>query len=146
MKIRTIFVYTHDSIGLWEDGPTHQPVEQLAALRLTPNMETWSGCERADGPSALIFTRQRLPQQPRSAQQLESIARGGYILRDCDVVPELIIISSGSEMELAVYAAVQLGEEGKRVRVVSMPCTERFEKQDAPGAKASCRPPCANGW
>lgn len=144
MKIRSIFVYTHDSIGLGEDGPTHQPVEQLAALRLTPNMETWRGCdrveaavswqqaiERTDGPSALIFTRQPLQQQPRSARQLESIARGGYILRDCEGTPELIIISSGSEIELAVYAAAQLGEEGKRVRVVSMPCTERFEKQDA---------------
>ncbi|MGL9724190.1 transketolase [Sodalis sp. (in: enterobacteria)] len=144
MKIRSIFVYTHDSIGLGEDGPTHQPVEQLAALRLTPNMETWRGCdrveaavswqqaiERTDGPSALIFTRQPLQQQPRSARQLESIARGGYILRDCEGTPELIIISSGSEIELAVYAAAQLDEEGKRVRVVSMPCTERFEKQDA---------------
>ncbi|WP_413740491.1 transketolase [Sodalis sp. RH14] len=144
MKIRSIFVYTHDSIGLGEDGPTHQPVEQLAALRLTPNMETWRGCdqveaavswqqaiERNDGPSALVFTRQPLEQQPRNARQLADIARGGYVLRDCDGVPELIIISSGSEIELAVYAAAGLTEQGRRVRVVSLPCVERFEKQDA---------------
>lgn len=143
MKIRTIFVYTHDSIGLGEDGPTHQPVEQLAALRLTPNMETWRGCdqveaavswqqaiERANGPSALIFTRQPLVQQPRNTQQLADISKGGYVLRECEGVPELIIISSGSEIELAVHAAVQLTREGKQVRVVSMPCVERFEKQD----------------
>lgn len=144
MKIRSIFVYTHDSIGLGEDGPTHQPVEQLAALRLTPNMETWRGCdqveaavswqqaiERVDGPSALIFTRQPLAQQPRDRQQLADIARGGYVLRDCAGQPELLVIASGSEIELAVHAAEQLTSEGRRVRVVSMPCTERFEKQDA---------------
>lgn len=144
MKIRTIFVYTHDSIGLGEDGPTHQPVEQLAALRLTPNMETWRGCdrveaavswqqaiERENGPSALVFTRQPLAQQPRDARQLADIAKGGYVLRDCDGIPELIIISSGSEIELAVHAAVELSQVGKRVRVVSMPCVERFEKQNA---------------
>ncbi|MCU5775285.1 transketolase [Erwiniaceae bacterium BAC15a-03b] len=144
MKQRSIFVYTHDSVGLGEDGPTHQPVEQLAALRLTPNMETWRGCdqveaavswqqaiERADGPSALVFTRQPLAQQPRTGQQLDDIARGGYILREASGTPELVIISSGSEIELAVFAAETLEKEGRKVRVVSMPCTERFEKQDA---------------
>ncbi|MBX4180903.1 transketolase [Sodalis sp. CWE] len=144
MKIRTIFVYTHDSIGLGEDGPTHQPIEQLATLRLTPNMETWRSCdqvetavswqqavERLDGPTALIFTRQSLVQQMRSAEQLQQIAKGGYILQDCkNKQPDLIIISSGSEVALAMHVATQLNEEGKHVRVVSMPCVERFEKQD----------------
>lgn len=143
MKIRSVFVYTHDTIGLGEDGPTHQPVEQLASLRLTPNMETWRGCdqvevavawkqavERKNGPSALILTRQPLEQQPRSAAQLADIARGGYILSDCEGTPELILISAGSEIELVVNAAKVLGEEGRKVRVVSMPCTERFDNQD----------------
>ncbi|MCS2173008.1 transketolase [Scandinavium sp. TWS1a] len=143
MKIRSVFVYTHDTIGLGEDGPTHQPVEQLASLRLTPNMETWRGCdqvevsvawqqavERKDGPSALVLTRQPLEQQPRTATQLEEIARGGYILSDCEGKPELILISAGSEIELVVSAAKTLRQEGRQVRVVSMPCTERFDKQD----------------
>ncbi|QLO79930.1 transketolase [Klebsiella grimontii] len=143
MKIRSVFVYTHDTIGLGEDGPTHQPVEQLASLRLTPNMETWRGCdqvevsvawqqavERKDGPSALVLTRQPLDQQPRTATQLEEIARGGYILSDCEGKPELILISAGSEIELVVSAAKILRQEGRQVRVVSMPCTERFDKQD----------------
>ncbi|HAT7494856.1 TPA: transketolase [Raoultella ornithinolytica] len=143
MKIRSVFVYTHDTIGLGEDGPTHQPVEQLASLRLTPNMETWRGCdqvevsvawqqavERKDGPSALVLTRQPLEQQPRTATQLEEIARGGYILSDCEGKPELILISAGSEIELVVSAAKILRQEGRQVRVVSMPCTERFDKQD----------------
>lgn len=144
MKQRSIFVYTHDTIGLGEDGPTHQPVEQLAALRLTPNMETWRGCdqveatvgwqqaiEREDGPSALIFTRQPLKQQPRTAAQLEAIKRGGYVVKACEGQPDLLLISSGSELELATEAADVLEQEGFRVQVVSMPCTERFEKQDA---------------
>lgn len=143
MKIRAIFVYTHDTIGLGEDGPTHQPVEQLASLRLTPNMETWRGCdqvevavswqqaiERQDGPSALVLTRQPLEQQARSAEQLNNIARGGYVLVDCDGQPELILISAGSEVALAVAAARTLQQEGHQIRVVSMPCTERFDKQD----------------
>ncbi|WP_333499087.1 transketolase [Kluyvera sp. CHPC 1.2972] len=143
MKIRSIFVYTHDTIGLGEDGPTHQPVEQLASLRLTPNMETWRGCdqvevavswqqaiERQDGPSALVLTRQPLEQQVRSAEQLNNIARGGYVLVDCDGEPELILISAGSEVALAVAAARTLQQEGHQIRVVSMPCTERFDKQD----------------
>lgn len=143
MKIRSVFVYTHDTIGLGEDGPTHQPVEQLASLRLTPNMETWRGCdqvevavswqqaiERKDGPSALVLTRQPLAQQSRSEEQLKAISRGGYVLVDCDGEPELILISAGSEIELAVAAARTLQQEGRRIRVVSMPCTERFDKQD----------------
>ena len=144
MKIRSVFVYTHDTIGLGEDGPTHQPVEQLASLRLTPNMETWRGCdqvevavawqqaiERKDGPTSLVLTRQPLAQQPRTAAQLAEIARGGYVLSDCDGQPEMILISAGSEIELVVSAAKASTEEGRKVRVVSMPCTERFDNQDA---------------
>lgn len=144
MKIRSVFVYTHDTIGLGEDGPTHQPVEQLASLRLTPNMETWRGCdqvevavawqqaiERKDGPTSLVLTRQPLAQQPRTAAQLAEIARGGYVLSDCDGQPEMILISAGSEIELVVSTAKALTEEGRKVRVVSLPCTERFDNQDA---------------
>ncbi|ARU93040.1 transketolase [Tatumella citrea] len=144
MKIRQIMVYTHDSIGLGEDGPTHQPVEQLASLRTTPNMSTWRPCdqvesavawkyaiERQDGPSALIFSRQNLIQQPRSAEQLANVARGGYILKDSDGQPELILIATGSEVSLAVDAADKLTAEGRKVRVVSMPSTDAFDKQDA---------------
>ncbi|QIQ21049.1 transketolase [Zophobihabitans entericus] len=144
MKIRAIFVYTHDSIGLGEDGPTHQPVEQLASLRVTPNMSTWRPCdqvesaiawqyaiERKDGPSALIFSRQNLAQQPRTAEQLANVYRGGYILKDCQGQPELIFIATGSEVELAVAAYEQLTKEGRKVRVVSMPSTDAFDKQDA---------------
>lgn len=144
MKIRSIFVYTHDSIGLGEDGPTHQPVEQLASLRVTPNVSTWRPCdqvesavawkyavERKDGPSALIFSRQNLEQQPRTAEQLANIEKGAYILKDCAGTPELIFIATGSEVELAVKAADQLTAEGRKVRVVSMPSTDAFDKQDA---------------
>ncbi|EKO3924513.1 transketolase [Vibrio metschnikovii] len=144
MKIQNIQVYTHDSIGLGEDGPTHQPVEQIASLRLTPNMSTWRPCdqvesavawklaiERKDGPSALIFSRQNLAQQSRTAAQVADIAKGGYILKDCAGKPELILIATGSEVELAVKAAEQLTAEGKQVRVVSMPSTDAFDKQDA---------------
>ncbi|WP_234921345.1 transketolase family protein, partial [Vibrio anguillarum] len=144
MKIQNIQVYTHDSIGLGEDGPTHQPVEQVASLRLTPNMSTWRPCdqvesavawklaiERKDGPSALIFSRQNLAQQPRSETQVADIAKGGYILKECASQPELILIATGSEVELAVKAAEQLTAEGKKVRVVSMPSTDAFDKQDA---------------
>lgn len=144
MKVRSIFVYTHDSIGLGEDGPTHQPVEQLASLRVTPNVSTWRPCdqvesavawkyaiERKDGPSALIFSRQNLEQQPRSAEQLANIEKGAYILKDCAGTPELIFIATGSEVELAVKAADQLTLEGRKVRVVSMPSTDAFDKQDA---------------
>ncbi|PSU06640.1 MULTISPECIES: transketolase [Photobacterium] len=144
MKIQNIQVYTHDSIGLGEDGPTHQPVEQMASLRLTPNMSTWRPCdqvesavawklaiERKDAPSALIFSRQNLAQQERSEVQVADIAKGGYILKDCAGKPELILIATGSEVELAVNAAAELTAEGKLVRVVSMPSTDTFDKQDA---------------
>jgi transketolase len=144
MKQQSIFVFTHDSIGLGEDGPTHQPVEQLTALRATPNMQTWRPCdavesavawksaiERRDGPSSLVFSRQALPHQPRSDRQVAEIARGGYILKDCAGSPEAILIATGSEVQLAVAAAQQLEARGKRVRVVSMPCAELFEQQDA---------------
>ncbi|WP_185834320.1 transketolase [Vibrio cholerae] len=144
MKVQNIQVYTHDSIGLGEDGPTHQPVEQIASLRMTPNMSTWRPCdqvesavawklaiERKDAPSALIFSRQNLAQQPRSAEQVANIAKGGYILKECAGQPELILIATGSEVELAVAAYEQLSAEGKAVRVVSMPSTDAFDKQDA---------------
>ncbi|TCN83908.1 transketolase [Vibrio crassostreae] len=144
MKIQNIQVYTHDSIGLGEDGPTHQPVEQIASLRLTPNMSTWRPCdqvesavawklaiERKDGPTSLIFSRQNLAQQDRDAAQVANIAKGGYILKDCEGKPELILIATGSEVELAVSAAAELTAEGKKVRVVSMPATDAFDKQDA---------------
>ena len=143
MKIRSLFVYTHDSIGLGEDGPTHQPVEQMASLRVTPNVSTWRPCdqvesaiawqyaiERQDGPTALIFSRQNLKQQDRSAEQLANVYRGGYILNDCTGTPELIIIATGSEVELAVEAYHKLTGEGKKVRVVSMPSTDAFDKQE----------------
>ncbi|ACY85792.1 transketolase [Edwardsiella piscicida] len=144
MKIRNIQVYTHDSIGLGEDGPTHQPVEQMASLRTTPNMNTWRPCdqvesavawkkaiERLDGPSALIFSRQNLTQMDRSAEQLANVERGAYVLQDCAGQPELIFIATGSEVELAMNAAAKLSAEGRQVRVVSMPSTEVFDKQDA---------------
>ncbi|MEF1286070.1 transketolase, partial [Vibrio sp. M250220] len=128
MKVQNIQVYTHDSIGLGEDGPTHQPVEQMASLRLTPNMSTWRPCdqvesavawklaiERKDGPTSLIFSRQNLAQQERDAEQLANIAKGAYILKECAGKPELILIATGSEVELAVEAAAQLTEEGKKV-------------------------------
>lgn len=143
MKQQSIFVFTHDSIGLGEDGPTHQPVEQLTSLRTTPNMNTWRPCdtvesavcwkaaiERKDGPSALIFTRQGLPHQPRSVEQVANIARGAYILVDCDGQPDLILMATGSEVQLVVGAAQILSEQGSKVRVVSMPCTELFDAQD----------------
>ncbi|OON39511.1 transketolase [Izhakiella australiensis] len=144
MKIRQVMVYTHDSIGLGEDGPTHQPVEQLASLRVTPNISTWRPCdqvesavawkyaiERHDGPTALIFSRQNLAQQARTPAQLADVARGGYVLKDCDGQPQLILIATGSEVELAVAAAEKLSGEGVKVRVVSMPSTDAFDKQDA---------------
>ncbi|MCG3845888.1 transketolase [Photobacterium damselae] len=144
MKVQNIQVYTHDSIGLGEDGPTHQPVEQVASLRLTPNMSTWRPCdqvesavawkfaiERKDGPTSLIFSRQNLAQQERDAQQLADITKGGYVLKDCDGKPELILIATGSEVELATDAYALLTAEGRKVRVVSMPATDVFDKQDA---------------
>ncbi|MCG9608605.1 transketolase [Vibrio harveyi] len=142
MKQRSIFVYTHDSIGLGEDGPTHQPVEQIASLRLTPNMSTWRPCdqvetavawkaavERTDGPTSLIFSRQNLVQFERDEEALENIAKGGYILSDCDGEPELILIATGSEVALAMDAKAQLNNV--RCRVVSMPATDVFDAQSA---------------
>ncbi len=144
MKQQSIFVYTHDSIGLGEDGPTHQPVEQLASLRVTPNLETWRPCDvvesavawksaivRKDGPSALIFTRQGLPHQDRDAAVLANVERGGYVLSDSKDAAEAIIIATGSEVQLAMTAQAALAEKGHNVRVVSMPCAERFLAQDA---------------
>jgi transketolase len=144
MKKRVIFVYTHDSIGLGEDGPTHQPIEQMTSLRTTPNLDTWRpsdavesavawkhAIERKDGPSALIFSRQNLQHQVRTDAQIADISRGGYVLKDCEGEPELILISTGSEVGLAVQAYDKLIEQGRKVRVVSMPCTSLFEAQDA---------------
>ncbi len=144
MRQRTLFVYTHDSIGLGEDGPTHQPIEQLANLRSTPNLDLWRPCdavesavawknalERVEGPSALVFSRQNLPHQQRSPEQLNNIQRGGYILRDSSGQPDAILIATGSEVGLAMDAAEALSNEGRNVRVVSMPCTEAFEAQSA---------------
>jgi transketolase len=141
MKQRIISVYTHDSIGLGEDGPTHQPVEQTSTLRLMPNMDVWRPCdavetavawkaaiEKSDGPTSLILSRQGLPHQQRTTQQLEAIARGGYVIADCEGTPDAIIIATGSEVALAVQAAA---DSGKQVRVVSMPCAEVFDAQDA---------------
>ncbi|WP_435945797.1 transketolase [Dryocola sp. BD586] len=143
MKARQIMVYTHDSIGLGEDGPTHQAVEQLASLRLTPNFSTWRPCdqveaavawkaaiERHHGPTALILSRQNLAQMERSPEQLKAISRGGYILKDSDGTPDIILIATGSEMEITVQAADKLTTEGHKVRVVSLPSTDVFDKQD----------------
>jgi transketolase len=143
MKQQSIFVYTHDSIGLGEDGPTHQPVEQLSALRSTPNLHTWRPCdtvesavswksaiERRDGPAALVFSRQGLTPMPRTSEQVSAISRGGYILKDCDA-PQAILIATGSEVDLAMQAAEQLADKGILARVVSMPCAEIFSAQDA---------------
>lgn len=144
MKQRVLYVFTHDSIGLGEDGPTHQPIEQLASLRTTPNLDTWRPCDavesavswkyslqRKGGPSALIFSRQNLEHQERTAEQIANIERGGYILKDCTGEPELILIATGSEVGLAVHAYNALTEQGHKVRVVSMPCTSVFDAQDA---------------
>ncbi len=141
MKISPIFVYTHDSIGLGEDGPTHQGVEQTATLRMIPNMNVWRPCdavessvawksavERKDGPSCLIFSRQNLKHQSRTDEQIAAISKGGYILKDCNGTPDVIVIATGSEVELATAAAAQVS--GKKVRVVSMPSTNVFDAQD----------------
>ena len=144
MKQRSIQVFTHDSIGLGEDGPTHQPVEQIASLRLTPNMNTWRPCdsvesavawkfaiESVDAPTSLIFSRQNLKPQARDTQQLADVAKGGYVLLDSATAAEIILIATGSEVELAMQAAAELTASGKAVRVVSIPCTEQFELQSA---------------
>ncbi|MGC9456603.1 MAG: transketolase [Halothiobacillaceae bacterium] len=144
MRIGSIFVYTHDSIGLGEDGPTHQPVEQVATLRMIPRMQTWRPCDAVESavawkvaikrrhePTSLIFSRQGLPHQERSDDQIAAIEKGGYILRDCDGTPDLILIATGSEVALATGAAEELTASGKKIRVVSMPCCEAFDAQDA---------------
>ena len=144
MKAHSIFVYTHDSIGLGEDGPTHQPVEQTATLRMIPHMLVWRPCDAVEsavawkaavdnsaGPSCLIFSRQNLPHQQRTGDQIAAIGRGGYILRDCDGTPDAIIIGTGSEVSLATEAAEVLAAKGKNIRVVSMPSTNVFDSQDA---------------
>jgi len=144
MRQRVIYVLTHDSIGLGEDGPTHQPVEHIASLRLIPNLSLWRPCdavetavawqaalERRSGPSCLILSRQKLDHQPRTTEQLRAIRRGGYVVLDSDDTPEAIIIATGSEVALAVAAAHQLNDQGRRIRVVSMPSVDTFEAQDA---------------
>ncbi|SPT71841.1 Transketolase 1 [Anaerobiospirillum thomasii] len=142
MGIPTIYVFTHDSIGVGEDGPTHEPIEQTATLRLVPNLHTWRPCdqvetamaylsmvERKDGPSDIVLTRQNLEQMSRTPEQVDNILRGGYILKDCCGTPDLIIIATGSEVALAYHSALSLEAEGKKVRVVSMPCCEIFDAQ-----------------
>jgi len=142
MELQNIFVFTHDSIGLGEDGPTHQPVEHTASLRIMPNMSVWRPCdgvetavawryslERRDGPTSLILTRQGLPHQARSSEQVEAIGRGGYVLRDSDGTPDIILIATGSEIALVTAAAAELDADGIKVRVVSMPCTDQFDAQ-----------------
>jgi transketolase len=143
MRVQTIAVLTHDSIGLGEDGPTHQPVEHLASLRAMPNMHVWRPCdgvetavawraaiERRDGPSSLVLSRQTLPHMPRTSEQLSAIAQGGYILESSERTPEIILLATGSEVALACAAAVKLRAAGRQVRVVSMPCVERFDAED----------------
>src|SRR5690606_18015173 len=152
MKIRQIFVFTHDSIGLGEDGPTHQPVEQTATLRLIPNMDVWRPCdttesavawanaiERKDGPTSMCFSRQNLPFQTRSAEQVAAIRKGGYVLSEAAGKSQAVIIATGSEVALAIAAQKTLAEQGVAVRVVSMPSTNVFDRQDA-AYKASVLP------
>ena len=152
MKQRVVYVFTHDSIGLGEDGPTHQPVEHVASLRLIPNMHVWRPCDTVEtavawgqsiantsGPTSLILTRQALPPMPRTPEQLAAIARGGYVLVDCAGAPEIVLIATGSEVGLAVDAAKLLTDQGRKVRVVSIPCTSAFDAQDA-GYRASVLP------
>ena len=169
MGIPTMYVFTHDSIGVGEDGPTHQPIEQTASLRMVPNLDTWRPCdpvetavawehmiERKDGPSDIVLTRQNLEQMPRDDKQVGDIAKGGYVLRDCAGAPELILIATGSEVALAFHAAEELEKEGRKVRVVSMPCCEVFDRQDAAYKEAvlpcACRARvaveagCTQGW
>ena len=144
MGIQNIFVYTHDSIGQGEDGPTHQPVEQLANLRMTPNMSVWRPCDAAEtavawkvaiqrqnAPTSLIFSRQGLKAQARTSEQLANVEKGGYVLQDCQGIPDVILIATGSEVQLARESAAALAEQGKKVRVVSMPSTNAFDQQDA---------------
>jgi len=166
MKVPSIFVYTHDSIGLGEDGPTHQPIEQIPTLRMIPNMQVWRPCdavesavawqqaaERRDGPTSLIFSRQGLPHQNRSDAQIEAIKKGGYVLKDCEGTPDCIVIATGSEVALAVEAAEA---SSRNIRVVSMPSTSVFDAQDASykesvlpssvTARVAVEAACTDGW
>ncbi|MCF6300754.1 MAG: transketolase, partial [Proteobacteria bacterium] len=142
MKIRNIFIYTHDSIGVGEDGPTHQPVEQIPSLRIIPDMHVWRPCdavesvvawknaiERNDGPSSLLFSRQTVEHQQRNPLQIKQINQGAYVLKDCGASIDAIIIATGSEVGIAMQAAKQLELDGKNIRVVSMPCAEVYEQQ-----------------
>jgi len=153
MELRNVFVFTHDSIGLGEDGPTHQPVEHVQSLRIMPNMRVWRPCdtvetavawrdalENTNGPTSLVLTRQGLPHQTRSKDQVQAIRHGGYVLRDCDGTPGLILIATGSEVPLAMAAAEAMAAAGRQVRVVSMPCTEAFDEQPE-DYRASVLPP-----
>ena len=143
MRINPIYVFTHDSIGVGEDGPTHQPVEQTATLRMVPNLDVWRPCdsveafvawqialEHRETPTALILSRQNLAHQPRDAAQIAAIRQGGYVLKDCVGTPKAVIIATGSEVDLAIAAQKALGEKGVAVRVVSMPSPFLFEQQD----------------
>ncbi|BCN92501.1 transketolase 1 [Thiomicrorhabdus immobilis] len=165
MKIGTIYVYTHDSIGLGEDGPTHQPVEQLATMRVIPNFQTWRGCDavesavswkraimRSDAPTALVFSRQALEPMERTPEQVKNIEKGGYVLKDCEGTPDIIFIATGSEVGLAVESAATMSE---KVRIVSMPCTDAYDEQDQaykdsvliPGVKrVAIEAGVADGW
>ncbi len=153
MHLRVIFVYTHDSIGLGEDGPTHQPIEHLASLRLIPHMDLWRPCdavetaaawgvaiENRDGPTCLIFTRQSVVHEARDAAQVAAIRRGGYVLIDCDGAPEVIVIATGSEVGIAAEAVRTVAGKGRKVRLVSMPSTNTFDAQDD-AYKQSVLPP-----
>jgi len=143
MKQRVIYVYTHDSIGLGEDGPTHQPVAEAASLRMTPNMSVWRPCDMAEtvvawqaalekqsGPTSLLLSRQTLPAQKRDQATLANIAKGGYVLQACDGVPDILLMATGSEVGLAMEVAAQLMAEDHQVQVISMPCCETFDAQD----------------
>ena len=158
MGLQSIFVYTHDSIGLGEDGPTHQPVEQLSALRSTPNLNTWRPCdtvesavcwksaiERSEGPSALVFSRQGLTPMARSDEQVAAIARGGYILKDCDN-PQAVVIATGSEVELAVKAADELADKGVRFALSPCPVQRSSPPRMPTTAIRYCRHPSAHEW
>jgi transketolase len=144
MKQQSIFVYTHDSIGQGEDGPTHQPIEQLANLRTTPNMSVWRPCdnvesavawkaaiEKQTGPTSLVFSRQNLPHQARSDEQVQAISRGAYVLKDCEGEPSVIVLATGSEVSISLAAVESLQAEGVKARLVSIPCVDVFEAQDA---------------
>jgi transketolase len=166
--LRSIFVLTHDSIGLGEDGPTHQPIEHLASLRLMPNMEVWRPCdavetavawaaaiERQGGPTCLVLTRRDLPHVARTPEQVEGVARGGYIVSSGDAAPQITLIATGSEVQLAVGAALELEKAGVAVRVVSLPCTQAFDRQPkeyrehvlpASGARLVVEAGATGGW